>query len=155
MLQRLRSNQSVQSVRLIGTWTWTGPIGPRDYNRPDQSVHLLWLDRVEPIWSVRFDSVQNRSVSVRSRPRLSIPGSRVSFEALLSDKWSTYSKMTLCKCARVIGSMVATGPWKKKDETMIIPPGDCMAFKLSGNCDCWEGGVWLHLRLVTSPLLFT
>src|SRR5437773_11725863 len=97
MLQKLRSNRSVLSVGPMGTWTWTGPIGPRDQDGPDQSVLEIKMDRVEPIESVRLDSVQNRSVSVglgrsrsvsvRSRPRLSIPAlnpSAVEIAALIS-----------------------------------------------------------------------
>src|SRR5438552_6191067 len=68
MLQKLRSNRSVLSVGPMGTWTWTGPIGPRDQDGPDQSVLEIPLDRVEPILSVRLDSVQNRSVSVGLGP---------------------------------------------------------------------------------------
>src|SRR5438552_13812449 len=68
MLQKLRSNRSVLSVGPMGTWTWTGPIGPRDQDGPDQSVLEIPLDRVEPIKSVRLDSVQNRSVSVGLGP---------------------------------------------------------------------------------------
>ena len=59
MLQKLRSNQSVLSVGPMGTWTWTGPMGPRDQDGPDQSVLVK---------SVRLDSVQNRSVSVGLGP---------------------------------------------------------------------------------------
>src|SRR5204862_2263786 len=68
MLQKPRSNRSVLSVGPMGTWTWTGPIGPRDQDGPDQSVLEIPLDRVEPILSVRLDSVQNRSVSVGLGP---------------------------------------------------------------------------------------
>jgi len=68
MLQKLRSNRSVLSVGPMGTWTWTGPIGPRDQDGPDQSVLEIKMDRVEPIESVRLDSVQNRSVSVGLGP---------------------------------------------------------------------------------------
>src|SRR5438552_7802343 len=78
MLQKLRSNRSVLSVGPMGTWTWTGPIGPRDQDGPDQSVLEIPLDRVEPIKIGR-----SRSVSVRSRPRLSIPD----FESRLSSSW--------------------------------------------------------------------
>src|SRR5438477_6937197 len=68
MLQKLRSNRSVLSVGTMGTWTWNGPIGPRDQDGRDQSVLEIPLDRVEPIKSVRLDSVQNRSVSVGLGP---------------------------------------------------------------------------------------
>src|SRR5438045_9409430 len=68
MLQKLRSNRSVLSVGPMGTWTWTGPIGHRDQDGPDQSVLEIKMDRVEPIESVRLDSVQNRSVSVGLGP---------------------------------------------------------------------------------------
>src|SRR5436190_11964675 len=68
MLQKLRSNRSVLSVGPMGTWTWTGPIGLRDQDGPDQSVLEIKMDRVEPIESVRLDSVQNRSVSVGLGP---------------------------------------------------------------------------------------
>src|SRR5438876_10051179 len=68
MLQKLRSNRSVLSVGPMGTWTWTGLIGPRDQDGPDKSVLEIPLDRVEPILSVRLDSVQNRSVSVGLGP---------------------------------------------------------------------------------------
>src|SRR5437667_10143051 len=64
MLQKLRSNRSVLSVGPMGTWTWTGPIGPRDQDGPDQSVLEIPLDQK----SVRLDSVQNRSVSVGLGP---------------------------------------------------------------------------------------
>src|SRR5204863_7465043 len=82
MLQKLRSNRLVLSVGPMGTWTWTGPIGPRDQDGPDQSVLEIPLDRVEPILSVRLDSVQNRSVSVglgrsRSGPDRGCPYLRV------------------------------------------------------------------------------
>src|SRR5439155_17810948 len=68
MLQKLRSNRSILSVGPMGTWTWTGPIGPRDQDGPDQSVLEIKMDRVEPKQSVRLDSVQNRSVSVGLGP---------------------------------------------------------------------------------------
>ena len=67
MLQRLRSNRSVQSVGLMGTWTWTELIGPRDQDRPDQS------DRSG---STRSKIGRSRSVLVQSSPRLYIPGSK-------------------------------------------------------------------------------
>src|SRR5579859_2282072 len=68
MLQRLRSSRSVQSVGPMETWTWTGPIGPRDQDGPDRSVLEIQMDRIG----------RSRSVSVRSRPRLCIPGFKVS-----------------------------------------------------------------------------
>src|SRR5438046_10111857 len=40
MLQKLRSNRSVQSVGPMGTWTWIGPIGLGNRDGPSGTDHI-------------------------------------------------------------------------------------------------------------------